>query len=498
MDRTAEGGINGWWGRFWNDTALPWLSEAYVRSYVLPAGFFVLTFLVYWYLGPQETIFDNHVSQANSILHGHLDLVPEYSGFITEPSLYDGRMYLQHGLGPALLLLPLVAIWGLDTNQTLVSVLLASASAPLVYWIVRTQVKDVVAQIWLVVLFMFGTIFWYIGANGGVWFLSHTATMFFMLVAVWATVGPRRPMLAAAAVGAAFLCRSTVAVTFPFFLIMFSDLWWKPDEGQALLRRIDPAPIVRMAAGAAPFVAFALIVNYLRFDNPLEGGYSHGEQVHQEHLQWLYNHGVFHISYVVRHPPVIFEQMPLFLGEAPYIRPSHAGLAIWATTPAFLIALFARVEDRRVIAAGVIGLALMAVLLLTRAMAGGWGFGWGWGDVDFPYGFHLVPIWAMIGVAIVTGLRLKDKLIIACWSAILPTMFAIFLFAATGWTQFGYRYAMDVYPFLLLLVAYAIGSNLNRNHKVLIGASFLVNLWGIVWIYQFEDAGFLDLTWVSF
>jgi hypothetical protein len=32
----------------------------------LTAGFFLVTFLVYWYLGPQETPYLHHVNQANN------------------------------------------------------------------------------------------------------------------------------------------------------------------------------------------------------------------------------------------------------------------------------------------------------------------------------------------------------------------------------------------------------------------------------------------------
>lgn len=466
-------------------------------AYVLPGAFLVLTFLVYWFAGPQNTIFVNHVNQANSLLHGRLDLVPEFSGFITEPSLYEGKMFLQHGPGPALILLPVVAIFGLETNQTLVSVILAALSAALVYRIVRTQVESVASQVWLTTFFMFGTIFWFVGANGGVWFLSHTATVLFMLLAIYATLEMKNPMLAAAAVGAAFLSRSTVALSFPFFVIMFSDQWLRPADGASLLKRLDLKPIVKMGVGALPFVAFSLAFNYLRFDNPLESGYVYGEQVTQPELAWLYTDGVFDITYIPRHIPVIFEQMPVFLENGPYIRPSWAGQAIWATSPALLLGLFAGVRNRAIAISGAVLLILMATLIVTRALARTWGFA-GWGDVDFPLGVHLLPLWGMIGVAIYTGLRTKDRLIIACWAAIIPIMVTIFLFAATGWTQFGYRYALDIYPFLLLLVVKAVGNRIRWYHMTLIVASVVINLWGIVWIYQFEASGYLGLEWVSF
>lgn len=496
VDRPIERDAAGWWQRAWHESILPWLAEPYVGTYVLPAAFFVATFLVYWYAGPQDTFYINHVNQANSLLHGHLDLVPRYSGLITEPALNDGKMYLQHGLGPALLLLPGVALLGRDLNQTLVSVLLSAASAPLVFWIVRTQVKDVVTQIWLVVLFMFGTIFWFVGANGGVWFFSHTATMFFMLVAIWATLGPRAPMLAAAAVGAAFLCRSTVAVSFPFFLIMFSDLWWNPDAARGFLRRINLEPLLRMAAGAAPFVLFAMVANYLRFDNPLEGGYSYGEQVHQVHLQWLYNHGIFHISYLPRHIPVVFEDVRILQTNAPYVLPNESGMAIWLTTPAFFLALFARVRDYRVITAGVLSLMLAVAFILGKEVSDLWDLGLE--DVHFPLGLNLLPFWAMIGVAVYSGFATRDRLVIACWAAIIPIALTLFLFAATGWTQFGYRYALDFYPFLFLLVVRTVDERIRWWAAALILLSVLVNLWGVVWLYHFEPNDFLDLDWTTF
>ena len=90
-DISAESGVLERWRRFRDSSVAPFMAEPRVSAYVLPAAFLVLTFLVYWFAGPQKTIFTNHVNQANSLLHGHLDLLPEFSGFITEPSLYEGK-----------------------------------------------------------------------------------------------------------------------------------------------------------------------------------------------------------------------------------------------------------------------------------------------------------------------------------------------------------------------------------------------------------------------
>jgi len=88
--------------------------------------------------------------------------------------------------------------------------------------------------------------------------------------------------------------------------------------------------------------------------------------------------------------------------------------------------------------------------------------------------------------------------VIACWSAIIPVALLLFSFAATGWAQFGYRYGLDFYPFLFLLTIRGIGDEIKWHHKLLILLSVCVNLWGVLFIYQFDPKQFLDLRWVTF
>jgi len=469
--------------------------------------FALLTFGLYWYLGPQETAFVHHVNQADAILHGHLDINPDTArNFNTlEKAIYNGKYYLQWPPGPAIMILPGVAIWGLDLNQTLVSVVLAALTAPLVFLVVRSLVRRVSAQVWLTILFLFGTIFWWLASNGGVWFLSQTSAVMFIFAALFTTLVRKNIFLTGLFLGAAYLCRQSVILAYPFFLIMFMDDLLASDwRQQPLLRKVQWEPLLSMASGTAIFLVFSFIWNYARFENPLESGYSHGEQVHQEHLQWLYNHGTFHPSYIQRHPPIVFEALPVFSKDGSYVWPSWAGQAIWATTPAFFSALFVGIKDRRIVAGGAAGLALMAFILISRKAAGVWlGFDW-WAGQDFNWGWrllpplHMWPLYIMIALAIITGVRTRDRFVIACWAAIVPIALTNFSFAATGWAQFGYRYAMDFYPFLFLLVVRATGDGLRWNHKALIGASVLINLWGILWIYQFDPHHTWDWTWVSF
>ncbi|MCL4243779.1 MAG: hypothetical protein KJ002_01385, partial [Candidatus Dadabacteria bacterium] len=81
---------------------------------------------------------------------------------------------------------------------------------------------------------------------------------------------------------------------------------------------------------------------------------------------------------------------------------------------------------------------------------------------------------------------LRNRLALASWAAIIPTALLIFIKSGTGWTQFGYRYALDFYPFLLILTFLGTGRRLRWYHKALIILSVLVNLWGVLFINKFE------------
>jgi hypothetical protein len=241
-----------------------------------------------------------------------------------------------------------------------------------------------------------------------------------------------------------------------------------------------------------------MALNYLRYDSPFETGYNYVESAHQVYLRHMYVNGTLDLSYLERHPPVIFGAMPIFQQSAPYVLPSWYGLAIWATTPAFVYAFFANIKKH--VGAVIFGgafLALSAGFLLSRAVAGAWNTGWATQDV--PLGIHLLPFWILTVVAIAAAIYFRDRLAFACWAAIVPTVFIIFAFAFTGHAQFGYRYGLDFYPFLWLLVARTIGDKIQWHHVVLIALGIVVNLWGLLWIYQFQpEATFGVTNWVTF
>ncbi len=457
----------------------------------LTFGIFVAALLVYRFLGPPETPFNNFVRQAQLFLDGRLDLPADIP--YLELAVREGKYYIIPPPMPAILILPGVALYGLALNQTLASAVVGAVGASVVSVVAGGVSTNRSAQIWLTILFIFGTVYWYAAANGGVWFFSHTVAVLFLFLAIYATLARQNPFLAGLFLGAAYWSRLPTVLALPFFIIMFSDQWLPSQRTGSLVSRINVKPLLWLGFGVGIFVLLNFVYNYLRFDTPLDASYYFRKpEIWDE--PW-FNHGPLHITYIPRHLPIIFEKLPIIQTEAPYILPSWGGMAIWATTPACLYALFAGIRSRPVIVFGSALILITVAVITSRAIAGAWDLGWA--QRNIPFNLTAFPFLLLIGLAVVTAIRDGNKLVLACWSAIIPISLAVFSHGATGFAQFGYRFSLDFLPFLFLLTAVGIGERIRWHHKLLILLGVIVNLWGVLWIYQFQEHEFLGLQWVG-
>lgn len=146
------------------------------------------------------------------------------------------------------------------------------------------------------------------------------------------------------------------------------------------------------------------------------------------HPQYLHEpwfaRGRFDVTYIPRHLRAIFLETPVLQSAFPYARPKAVGVALIITTPALLYALRARLTARTV--AALVALALTAIPLVTHG--------------------------------------------------------------STGWSQFGYRYSLDVLPALLLLTASGMRERISAFKIAVLSVCALVNLWGVLAFNIFEWA----------
>jgi hypothetical protein len=383
--------------------------------------FFMLTFIIYFATGPGiPTPYNYFTWLADAFLHGRLGLT-KASHYLGELIPVNGRFYVIYPPMPAILLMPFVAIWGPTFNQTLGSVLVASVNVSLFYLLMVRLTQNVMFQIWMTLLFGFGTIHWYIASVGSAWYFAHVTSFLFLTLALYETFTKRRSFFIGLLVGASYWSRLTTILSLPFFIIMLSDTWFLKSEEGSLLKKINPKPLVGLGIGVGIFVLLNFIYNFLRFHTPFDLAYFIPGIDTPSHEPWL-NKGPFSLSYIRYHLSIIFARPPVFIKEPPFVLPSLAGMSIWITTPAFVYAFFADI---------------------------------------------------------------RNKVALACWSGIIPIALCLFTKNGTGWTQFGYRYAMDFYPFLLLLTVKGVGNEIRWHHKILICLGILVNLWGVLWINKF-------------
>lgn len=383
----------------------------------------VVSFAIYYLTTDGEpTHFNNFVLLGDAILKGQLHLDENLSWI--EQAYYNGRYYIVPPPMPTILMLPVIAVSGLETNQTVISYVFGALNVSLAFVAARCITKSLKVQLWSAAMFGFGTIHWWVAASGWVWMFSHTISVTFLFIGIILCFKKVFPLWPGLSLGAAYWTRLPTVLSFPFFMAMYVDEWYKKDPSKSFIRRFNLWPLIIMGLGAFIFVVFNMIYNYIRFDTPFDVSYYLIPGILDE--PW-YQKGIFDVSYIPRHINIIFGKFPNFSSEFPYVTPSWNGLAIWITTPAFIFSFFAGIRSR---------------------------------------------------------------IAIGCWLSILLIAFIDFCHGTWGFTQFGYRFAMDFYPFLFLLTVKGFGDRLRWYHITLIVIGIIVNLWGVLWIYKFGWAGY--------
>jgi hypothetical protein len=496
--------------------------------------------------GPSQSPHNHPVRLADSFLHGRLDVAngKDLTGFLDFacdpfPCAEGSKYYPLEPPGTALVISPGVALLGLEVtldlppkfrydsndglaiNQTLVSVVIGAITAGVVYQVSRWLTDNVWHQLWLTAMFVFGTVYWWNAVYVGVWYFNHAVAALFLFAAVYETLVAKRPFTAGIFLGAAYITRLPTVWTFPFFVIMFTDWtklretflalregirsrWW-PELHAAAGRVLRVSrPVLKFGAGLAIFVVGFAVLNYVRFDTVSpQATYDqwHAKASLSAPGQML-EHGLVSVKHIDRHAPIFFEKMFYTQSAAPYVMPSWNGAAFWATTPAFLFAFLAAIRNRWLRLAGGTGLAVAVIVFFVLPTLGsGPGTGWKpwfeWAQWDLPRLAKLLPFFLLTALSVFFAIRTQNKLVLACWSAVIPVIVVHHFAASTGWPQFGYRYLLDYAPFAFLLTWEGMGRRLTWQGIALIAAGIVITACGVLWTNKFDTSGVGGFRWTS-
>jgi hypothetical protein len=357
------------------------------------AGFFAL--ILYGLLAIARggvltsSVFPYYNYLADAFLHGQvaLRLIPPSIHDLVQ---YNQNLYLYWAPFPAILLIPWVALWGVNASDILFTVLVAAVNVLLVASIFQAAERRNLIRLTpflrgiLVMFFALGTVHLTLAPLGRVWFTGQLVAFMCVALAYWASLSLRgwpAFVLAGLAMAGVLATRSHMLLVgiFPawFLLREHWNLRWKRLIGLCLGASL---PII-LTLGLMGWYNFA------RFGNPLEVGLPYHQMA--EFFQAEYDrYGAFNLHYL----PTNFYYQYIFY-PFPLRTASSLGGSLFLLSPLFFAALWAVWQERR---------KLSTWFLLT---------------------------------------------------SILVTNIPILLLMGTGWMQFGPRYTLDFTVPLLLLTA---------------------------------------------
>jgi hypothetical protein len=408
-------------------------ARAVLRRAAVPAAVYLVTALVYvGVLGPRAWAPspDNHfVHLAHSWLEGQLHVVGNQPPGTNDWACFDTeaqdrcpanvyrfpekqkdryRWYVSFPPFPAAVILPAVAVAGVDLYDRLFWALLAGLAPAFLFVLLRflsesgRSGRGLRDNLLLTGLFAFGTVFFFVAVQGTVWFAAHVvASVLLPLFVLW-SLDARRPAPAGLVLGLLFLTRPTTALLASLFgveALRASRAESAGDaNGHAWYRRLIAwlagvrwgralGLVARFSVPVLILGGLAMWHNAERFGDPFEFGHSFLQ------IRWrprIEKWGLFNYHYLGRNLAVFLASLPWLMASEPHVQVSRHGLALWFTTPNLLLVLW----PRRV-SATMVGLYVAVVLV------------------------------AMVNL----------------------------LYQNTGWVQFGQRFALDYMVLLIALLA---------------------------------------------
>jgi hypothetical protein len=383
------------------------------KAVLISIGIVILTILYHLSAPTADTPYNYFTRLANAFIHGHIWLNENPSWLNELIPAGNNKYYVPYPPMPAIIAVPLVAIFGVDIGQQWIAHVLQAIATITMAAIAWEFSKSKKMTVFTLVFAGFGNITWFLSSVGSSWYLGQISAYTFLTLGVYEIITRKRGFIIGLLFGAAYLSRIHTILSVP---IMIWVLWKEKKKKE----------IVIMISVILCFIAANCIYNFTRFGVLWDKSYLLIPGVTEE--PW-FQKGIIHPQYILENAKVLFWSFPKIVAEKPFIQPSWAGLAIWITSPLSILALWAPIKK-----------------VTTQA-------------------FWLSSV--LIGIFVMSH-------------------------GSTGFTQFGYRFAVDFYAFLIPLVSMGVvrQNGPNKLHWFLLVISLVVNAWGVVWINKMSWVGF--------
>lgn len=209
--------------------------------------------------------------------------------------------YVSFPPGPALAMLPVVAVRGLDTRDVwLTCVLAALIPVVLLRLFEREREGHLREHLWAVAAWTFASPAAFVGAHGRVWFTAQICGALCLCAYLSSGWNCRRPIAAGTWLALAVACRPHLALAVPFFI----GEWWRVTSGrQRWIAAVEfGAPLLLIGAAL-------MGLNVARFDDPFEFGHRFLDIRWQARMQEI---GMFSTEYLARNLRCAFSLLPVW------------------------------------------------------------------------------------------------------------------------------------------------------------------------------------------
>jgi len=270
------------------------------------------------------TPINNHVVLADALLHGHLWVATSPMAWV-DCVMFMGKCYVIEGPMPAVVMLPLVALFGLHTNQSLLCIVAAALGLAAFDRLLGEMRISASRRLAMDAFVGFGTVYWWCTVNPNVWMFAHVVCVMFLLFGLAEWYGKRRMWIVGLCFAGAALTRSpAVLAVVPFFV------WAWLDGG--------PRSARSFVLGFAPLIVLDVAYNLARWHVPYDIGYTLWYHQDTAGSHTGYPLGLQYAAYNLYS---FFILAPAFSNYPPWISLTDQGVALTFTSPALILALAA-------------------------------------------------------------------------------------------------------------------------------------------------------------
>ena len=325
-------------------------------------------------------------------------------------ALFNSKKYVYFGPFPALLFIPLTIVFGENIPEQLILLFILPLVFYSLYKIAQAQYLNQNFALWLSLFFVFGTIFWLLWLLPIDAYLVQVVGSSLVIFSLYEFFHKKRWWLISTYLACAIATRATLLLACAFFIL---ELWFDKRVNQK-------SKLLNLRQFLVPVgitIVLLSLYNFARFGSIFDTGYAYNSPLSTE-LQATREYGLFSLAHIPGNLFLLLFKSPdpvrisnlHYVLKFPFLKADYWGMGIFITTPLFLF------------------------VFLTK---------------------------------------LRDKYVFSAWVTILLLLIPSLLYYGYGIWQYGYRYGVDFYPFLFILLGSVLKPEFQFKAKILI-------IWGIV------------------